>query len=69
MNKETSPVKMEPQTDLEQAKNPKPTTKNEESINVICNRESRLRYVLMIIATVFCVAVITLSFYLANKFK
>ena len=56
------PGKMEPQTDLEQA-----TKKDEESI--ICNRQSRLRYVLMIIAAVCVIGIITLGFYLGNKFK
>jgi hypothetical protein len=58
------PEKMEPVTDLEQ---PKSTEKDAESI--LCNSQSRLRYVLMIIAAVFVIAIITLGFYLGNKFK
>ena len=58
---------METQTDLEQQKAAKPTNKTENSI--ICDTDSRLRYLLIIIAMVVCIAIITLSFYLKNKFK
>ena len=60
MKTENKPEKNEPQTDLEQAK-------DEESI--ICNSQSRLRFVLMIIATVCVIAIITLGFYMGNKYK
>jgi len=72
MKPESNPVKMETQTDLEQQKvtTTSTTTSTEKAEqSVICNRDSRLRYVLMIIATVFCIAIITLSFYLANILK
>ena len=68
MKPESNPVKMETQTDLEQQKVTTTSTEKAEQ-SVICNRDSRLRYVLMIIATVFCIAIITISFYLANILK
>jgi len=58
------PEKMEPVTDLEQQKS---TEKDAESI--LCNRQSPLLYVIMIFAAVFVIAMITLGFYLGNKFK
>lgn len=58
------PEKMEPVTDLEQQKS---TEKDAESI--LCNRQSPFLYIVIIIAAVLVIAMITLGFYLGNKFK
>ena len=58
------PEKMEPVTDLEQQRS---TEKDAESI--LCNRKSPFLYIVIIIAAVLVIAMITLGFYLGNKFK